>query len=165
MAVAERTPRWQLEAETAALALVVGVAWLGWPRSWDDMAGGIVLFWFPCCVLPSLVHLLAVPLLVAAPAFAWYRALRLRVVPVGLVVFSAALGVGFAPFLAHPGYSTEYPPLPYLWWGWGMLAGAAGCTAELRWRGRAWAGVSVPLWVSVPVFVFKPYTDIAFAGV
>jgi len=45
-----------------------------------------------------------------------------------------------------------------------MLAGAAACTAELRWRGRAWAGLSAPLWAAVPVFAFKPFTDIAFAG-
>lgn len=164
MAVAERTTRWQVAVETVALAATVGGAWLGWPRSWDDMAGVMVLFSFPCCVLPVIVHLLAVPLLLVAPAFAWYRTIRLRVVPAGLVAFTAALGVGFAPFLVHVGDSTEFPPLPYLWWGWAMLAGAAACTAELRLRGRPWAGVSVPLWASVLVFVFKPFTDIAFAG-
>ena len=164
MVVAERTSRWRLAAETAALAGAVGGAWLGWPRSWDDMAGLMVLFSFPCCVLPSVVHVLAVPLLVAAPALAWYRAVRSRVVPVGLVAFTVAVGAGFAPFLTHTGDSTEFPPLPYLWWGWGLLAAAAACTAELRWRGRAWVVVSAPLWAAVPVFVGKPFTDIAFAG-
>ena len=160
----DRNPLSQRAAETSILAGGLALAWLGWPRSWDDMAGLMVLFSFPCCVLPSVVHLLAVPLLVAASTFAWYRALRLRVVPVGLVTFTVALGVGFAPFLAHSGDSTEFPPLPYLWWGWAMLASAAVCTAELRWRGRAWAGVAAPLLVAVPVFAFKPFTDIAFAG-
>jgi hypothetical protein len=163
--VVERTTRWQLIAETLVLAGGAGLAGLVWPRSWDDMAGAMVLFSFPCCVLPSVVHLLAVPLLMAAAAFAWYCALRMRVVPVGLVAFTAALGVGFVSFLVHSGDSAEFPPVPYLWWGWGMLVGAVICTAELRWRGRAWAGASVPLWAAVPVFVGKPFTDIAFAGV
>ena len=164
MAVAEQVSRWQFAGKVAALAAVVSVAWLGWPRSWDDMAGLMVLFSFPCCALPAFVHLLAVPLLVAAPTLAWYRAAQLRVVPVGLVGFTIALGSGLAPFLLHEGDCTEFPPLPYLRWGWVLLTGAAACTVELRWRGRSWAGVSAPLWVAVPVFVFKPFTDIAFAG-
>ena len=162
--VADRAPRWRLAAETAAFAGAVGGAWLGWPRSWDDMAGAMVLFSFPCCVLPAAVHLLDVPLLAAALAFAWYHAARLRVAPAGLVAFTVALGVGFAPFLAHTGDSTEFPPQPYLRWGWVMLAGAAACTAELRWRGREWVGVSAPLYAAVPVFALKPFTDMAFAG-
>lgn len=164
MASADRTSPWQLAAETLALAGVVVGAWLSWPDSWDEMAGLMVLFSFPCCILPFVVNILAVPLLLAIPVFAWSRALRLRVVPVGLIAFTVALGVGFVPFILHTGDSTEFPPQPYLWWGWTMLAGAASCTAELRWRGLAWIGVSAPLWAPVPVFALKPFTDIVFAG-
>ena len=93
----DRNPLSQRAAETSILAGGLALAWLGWPRSWDDMAGLMVLFSFPCCVIPSAIHLLAVPLLVATPAFAWYRALRSGVAPIGLVVFAVAVGVGLEP--------------------------------------------------------------------
>jgi hypothetical protein len=159
-----RTPFWQLIAETVVLTGIVVAAWQKWPQSWDDMSDLMLLFSFPCCILPSLVHLLAIPLLLAIPVFAWYRCLKQRVVPIGLVVFTLSLVAGFFPFLVHTGDSTEFPMLPYLWYGWGMLAGAAASTIELRWRGCKWKSTSIPLWAAVPVFIGKPFTDIAFAG-
>jgi hypothetical protein len=160
-----RTARGQPAIESAALAAAVGTAALLWPRSWDDLAPLMALFSFPCCVLPSVIHLFAVPLLPAMLAAGWYRAVRSGLVPAGLVLFSAALIVGLARYLAHDGDPTELPPGLYLGCGWVMLAGAAACTAELRWRGRPPGTLDGILWLAVPVFVLKPFTDIVFVGV
>ncbi len=103
-----------------------------WPRTWDDLAGLTVLFSFPCRVLPSVIHVFTVPLVLIATAFAWRRALPVGVFAVGLVAFTAALGVGLTLLLTHTDDGTEYPPGPHLGCGWVLFAGAALCSAELR---------------------------------